>query len=191
MMKRKWTFYPALASAGFVLPVALVSVANAETPEQNAASAASETATEAASSAQKRARDAAASAEQVTEDAAEATEGAATSAADATEDAASSAADAGEKTAAQAAGSASGMASDAADSAGSAGSTGDTKTPDVAAPAQPAGMREYVVQEGDTLGDIAREHLGSVEAWPRIARLNGIENPAELSVGTRLKLPQN
>jgi nucleoid-associated protein YgaU len=48
---------------------------------------------------------------------------------------------------------------------------------------------EYVVKEGDTLGDIAREQLGDVMEWQRIAELNGIDDPAKLTVGTRLKLP--
>lgn len=48
---------------------------------------------------------------------------------------------------------------------------------------------EYVVQEGDTLASIAEEKLGSRDQWQEIARANNIENPEDLQVGKRLKIP--
>jgi len=52
-----------------------------------------------------------------------------------------------------------------------------------------AGEGEYVVKEGDTLGDIAEEQLGSKEDWKIIARANDIENPDMIYVGQRLTIP--
>lgn len=44
----------------------------------------------------------------------------------------------------------------------------------------------YIVQSGDTLWDIAREHCTNVKA---IARLNGLGRGNVLDIGQRLKLP--
>ena len=48
---------------------------------------------------------------------------------------------------------------------------------------------EYVVQEGDTLSEIAKEFLGSEEEWRLIAKANDIENPDKIIVGQRLHMP--
>ncbi|MGH7890241.1 MAG: LysM peptidoglycan-binding domain-containing protein [Thermodesulfobacteriota bacterium] len=50
---------------------------------------------------------------------------------------------------------------------------------------------EYVVKQGDTLGDIAEEQLGSKEEWKLIARANNIDNPDKIYVGQRLSIPSN
>jgi len=48
---------------------------------------------------------------------------------------------------------------------------------------------EYVVKEGDTLAEIAEEHLGSQDKWIVIARANNIENPDMIFAGQRLDIP--
>lgn len=50
--------------------------------------------------------------------------------------------------------------------------------------------REYTVQPGDSLAQIARMHLGHPLWFYLLARYNDIEVPRNLSVGTVLKLPQ-
>jgi nucleoid-associated protein YgaU len=50
--------------------------------------------------------------------------------------------------------------------------------------------REYIVEEGDTLVEIAEELLGSESEWPRIAEANGIEEPGKLRAGQRLLIPR-
>lgn len=47
----------------------------------------------------------------------------------------------------------------------------------------------YTVREGDSLGEIAQRLLGSAKRWPELVRLNGIEDPDVVPVGTVLKLP--
>lgn len=47
----------------------------------------------------------------------------------------------------------------------------------------------YTVRRGDTLGAIAREHLGSAGRWRELARLNGVQDERKLAVGTVLRLP--
>lgn len=143
---KRWIFYPVLASAGLVLPVALVNVAAAEAEQ---AGPASESAMEAPAAEPEAVEPAG--------DAMPADEAPAPSA----EMPAPAAAPTPEVSAAPA------------------------PEPEAASPE----TAEYVVKEGDTLGDIAREKLGDVMAWQRIAELNGIDDPAKLAVGTRLKLP--
>ena len=48
---------------------------------------------------------------------------------------------------------------------------------------------EYTVKQGDTLSEIAENTLGSQEKWPQIAKLNHLDNPDQLFVGQKLKLP--
>ena len=48
---------------------------------------------------------------------------------------------------------------------------------------------EYTVQKGDTLSEIAKSTLGSEDKWPLIAKINHLNNPDELYVGQKLKLP--
>jgi len=56
------------------------------------------------------------------------------------------------------------------------------------------GGRTYVVQEGDTLADIARHELGKLSRWPEIYELNrGVlgDDPDYLSPGIELVLPDD
>jgi nucleoid-associated protein YgaU len=55
--------------------------------------------------------------------------------------------------------------------------------------AEVAGEGEYIVKEGDTLAEIAEEHLGSQDKWIIIARANDLENPDSIHVGQRLTIP--
>ena len=77
----------------------------------------------------------------------------------------------------------------------------DERTPPVGANRPPAHEREiqpnaratpgeYVVEKGDTLAEIAQSELGDAKQWRQIASLNGIDDPKELQIGTRLRLPQ-
>jgi len=52
-----------------------------------------------------------------------------------------------------------------------------------------AGEGEYVVEEGDTLAEIAEKELGSADEWKVIASANGIDDPKTLRVGQKLKIP--
>ncbi|HEU4429280.1 MAG TPA: LysM peptidoglycan-binding domain-containing protein [Myxococcota bacterium] len=52
----------------------------------------------------------------------------------------------------------------------------------------PAGG-EYVVKEGDTLSEIAKEVTGNQANWQQIAQENGIDDPTQLQVGQRLRMP--
>lgn len=49
-------------------------------------------------------------------------------------------------------------------------------------------VTSYIVQPNDTLGSIALEQLGRVDAWEDIAQLNDIDDPASLIIGQRLQL---
>lgn len=49
---------------------------------------------------------------------------------------------------------------------------------------------EYVVAPGDTLSQIAQDHLGSKGLWPHIAEANGIDDPTRLRVGQVLRIPK-
>jgi nucleoid-associated protein YgaU len=154
MTRRKWIFHPVLASAGFVLPVALVNVATAETPKDTSASA-----TEAPAASQPT------TGESVKVDPA-----------------------AGEMQQKDATPSTAGDSSQAT-APSDAGEPSESSDVSAAPPPSTGATEEYVVKEGDTLGAIAREHLGSVQAWRRIAELNGVDDPTKLSVGMRLELP--
>ncbi len=50
-------------------------------------------------------------------------------------------------------------------------------------------MEEYTVQYGDTLKIIAAKKLGDQNRWQEIARLNDLQNPNQLLIGQKLKLP--
>ncbi|WP_214366861.1 LysM peptidoglycan-binding domain-containing protein [Pseudonocardia sp. H11422] len=58
-------------------------------------------------------------------------------------------------------------------------------------PAVQPQLRFYVVQPGDTLSEIARQHLGAADRWPEIFALNGdvLTNPDVIVVGQVLQLP--
>jgi putative chitinase len=51
-------------------------------------------------------------------------------------------------------------------------------------------QKEYVVQEGDSLWNIAEQTYGSGYNWVDIAKANNVENPDVLFAGTKLALPQ-
>jgi LysM repeat protein len=53
----------------------------------------------------------------------------------------------------------------------------------------PAAGPTYVVQSGDTLGEIAARELGSFEKWHDIAALNGNLDPKKLKKGMKIVLP--
>lgn len=53
----------------------------------------------------------------------------------------------------------------------------------------PAHERTYTVKDGDTLGTIASQQLGSASRAAEIATLNGIDDPALIRKGAVLKLP--
>lgn len=56
--------------------------------------------------------------------------------------------------------------------------------------APPAGnLRIYEVAEGDLLGTIARDHLGSPLRWREIVEVNPGLNPEKLRPGQRINLP--
>ena len=71
--------------------------------------------------------------------------------------------------------------------------TGEKPAPRQAESRPPAGAkpRTYTVAEGDTLGEIAQRLLGSSRRWTEIVRLNGIEDPDVVPVGTTLKIPSS
>ena len=61
-------------------------------------------------------------------------------------------------------------------------------------PPKVAAAPTYVVQNGETLSEIARTQLGSASRWPEIYRLNRETLRDQFDIldpGTRLKLPEN
>jgi nucleoid-associated protein YgaU len=48
---------------------------------------------------------------------------------------------------------------------------------------------QYVVEQGDTLAEIAQKKLGSADKWKEIARANDIDDPDSLRVGQKLSIP--
>jgi nucleoid-associated protein YgaU len=65
------------------------------------------------------------------------------------------------------------------------------KEPTAAPRAQPGPAQSYVVEKGDTLAGIADKLLGDSDKWTVIARVNRIEEPEKLAVGTRLEIPED
>ncbi|MCK6448657.1 MAG: LysM peptidoglycan-binding domain-containing protein [Planctomycetes bacterium] len=59
----------------------------------------------------------------------------------------------------------------------------------VARKSTPAAGPTYVVQSGDTLGEIAARELGSFDKWTEIAALNGNLDPKKLKKGQKIVLP--
>ena len=59
-----------------------------------------------------------------------------------------------------------------------------------AAPTAPA-VKTYTVKAGDTLSKIAREHLGSADAYMKIFELNKdqLSDPDKIQPGQELRLP--
>jgi nucleoid-associated protein YgaU len=60
-----------------------------------------------------------------------------------------------------------------------------------AAAAAPAAAKTYTVKAGDTLGAIAKEHLGSAGAYMKIFELNTdqLTDPNKIQPGQVLRLP--
>ncbi|MDO5735353.1 MAG: LysM peptidoglycan-binding domain-containing protein [Propionibacteriaceae bacterium] len=60
-----------------------------------------------------------------------------------------------------------------------------------AAAAAPETVRRLTVQRGDTLWDLAREHLGDPQRWPELFKANQdiIDDPDEIDIGWQLSLP--
>ena len=54
---------------------------------------------------------------------------------------------------------------------------------------QAGAVTPYVVQDGDSLSRIAAKQLGSSSRYLEIAKLNGLKDPDNLTVGTQLKMP--
>ncbi|MBN9104614.1 MAG: LysM peptidoglycan-binding domain-containing protein [Propionibacteriaceae bacterium] len=62
----------------------------------------------------------------------------------------------------------------------------------LAAPARPAATQEVTVRvrKGDTLSELAEQHLGKAGRWPRIAAANPvITDPDHIEIGWRLTIP--
>lgn len=49
--------------------------------------------------------------------------------------------------------------------------------------------RFYQVKEGETLGEIAQNELGTFRMWSEIASINGITDPGRIQPGNMLRLP--
>lgn len=47
----------------------------------------------------------------------------------------------------------------------------------------------HVVRKGDTLFSLAETYLGDGRLWKKIAQANNIQDPSNISVGTRLVIP--
>ena len=62
--------------------------------------------------------------------------------------------------------------------------------PDASSPS--ASPKTIVVERGDTLSGLAKEHLGSTGRWPRIAAANSelISNPDHIEIGWELVIPE-
>jgi len=58
-----------------------------------------------------------------------------------------------------------------------------------AAAGEAPGERYHVVRPGESLGAISQRVYGTVRYWRRIAEANGIEDPASLRAGQRLRIP--
>ena len=69
--------------------------------------------------------------------------------------------------------------------------TGGPSTGASAGAAAPAAARTYTVKAGDTLGHIAKEHLGSAGAYMKIFDLNKdqLTDPDKIRPGQVLRLP--
>ena len=52
-----------------------------------------------------------------------------------------------------------------------------------------SGADVHVVQTGETLGDISKQHYGTTTRWREIAAANGNVDPARLRVGQKLQIP--
>ncbi|MEM7229239.1 MAG: LysM peptidoglycan-binding domain-containing protein [Planctomycetota bacterium] len=66
--------------------------------------------------------------------------------------------------------------------------TDDPSRPISTPPPSPK-FREYVVDDGDTMTDIALSMLGSAQRWSEIAQANPLVDPNRLRVGQKLRIP--
>ena len=68
----------------------------------------------------------------------------------------------------------------------------DEPTRNAFTPKKADSPRYHVVRKGETLGDIARNELGSAKRWPEIVKLNTdtIRDPDNVPAGVRLRLPE-
>ena len=65
-----------------------------------------------------------------------------------------------------------------------------TRAPSTTTPkASAVNTKTHKFQEGDTLYELASEHLGDGARWPEIAELNGISDPTNISNGTTIRIP--
>lgn len=55
--------------------------------------------------------------------------------------------------------------------------------------ADTAGMQTHVVRQGETLWNIAKEHLDNSTQWRQIQKLNAVVTPRNLQVGSELTIP--
>ena len=51
-------------------------------------------------------------------------------------------------------------------------------------------QNKYIVQEGESLADVASKVYGDPNAWVRIAKANNIDNPDQIEVGMELVIPR-
>jgi 5'-nucleotidase len=65
---------------------------------------------------------------------------------------------------------------------------GDRPQPIDVEPRGPA-HQVHVVRKGDTLFSLAETYLGDGRLWKKIAQANNIQDPSNISVGTRLVIP--
>ena len=71
------------------------------------------------------------------------------------------------------------------------GGAGARATSGTSAPQAPAAAKTYTVKSGDTLSQIAKEHLGSAGAYMKIFELNKdvLSDPDKIKPGQVLRLP--
>jgi|GEM_PF-819960 len=51
------------------------------------------------------------------------------------------------------------------------------------------GLQTYTIRKGDTLGSISRKFFGTTKYWKKIAKVNGLNNPANIKVGRVIQIP--
>jgi len=66
---------------------------------------------------------------------------------------------------------------------------GDAARRTTEASAAPTRFVSYEIQEGDTLGSVAKRYLGEAWRWPRIVETNPGLNPDRLRVGQTIQVP--
>ena len=47
----------------------------------------------------------------------------------------------------------------------------------------------YTVQSGDNLWDLSTEHMGSIDNWRNLQKLNNVTNPKRIPPGTKIRFP--